>query len=277
MLRTELRNQFEMYREDMKGDIKAQIESHCKEIREDIAVWRHQTKDDMETIRVELADQVDKLSTAQKENARTQEDMEKSLSDMSDRVVALEKSQQALISDNKRLTEKCVDLENRSRRQNIRIVGVAEGAEANNANNFVARFLVEVLGGENFDRAIVIDKAHRSLAPKPRLGEKPRAIIARLHYLTDKEKVMSLSRAKGKLSFEGSPVHIFPDMSPEVGRQRAAFNQVKAKLRDAGVQYSMQFPARLVITVDGTRHMFKDPPSAERFINSNSLSPPEEG
>ncbi|KAK7878437.1 hypothetical protein WMY93_034320, partial [Mugilogobius chulae] len=218
----------------------------------------------METIRVELADQVDKLSTAQKENARTQEDMEKSLSDMSDRVVALEKSQQALISDNKRLTEKCVDLENRSRRQNIRIVGVAEGAEANNANNFVARFLVEVLGGENFDRAIVIDKAHRSLAPKPRLGEKPSAIIARLHYLTDKEKVMSLSRAKGKLSFEGSPVHIFPDMSPEVGRQRAAFNQVKAKLRDAGVQYSMQFPARLVITVDGTRHMFKDPPSAER-------------
>uniref|UniRef100_A0A3P9J4Q2 L1 transposable element RRM domain-containing protein n=1 Tax=Oryzias latipes TaxID=8090 RepID=A0A3P9J4Q2_ORYLA len=244
MLHAELKNHFEIYREDMKMDIKAQIEIHCKEIRDDIASWRCQTESNMKSIRAEFAGRVDKLTAAQKEPAKTQDDMEKSLNDMSDRVVAFEKSYQVLVDDNKRLADKCSDLENRSRRQNIRIVGIGEGIEANDTNKFVARFLGEVLGEENFNRAILIDKAHRSLAPKPRIGEKPRSIIARLHYLSDKEKIMSLSRAKGKLSFEGSPVHIFPNVSPEVGRQRAAFNQVKAKLRSAGILYSMQFPAK---------------------------------
>uniref|UniRef100_A0A3P9KZG4 L1 transposable element RRM domain-containing protein n=1 Tax=Oryzias latipes TaxID=8090 RepID=A0A3P9KZG4_ORYLA len=271
MLRAERKNHFEIYRGDMKSDIKAQIEIHCKEIRDDIASWRCQTESNMETIRAEFTGRVDKLTAAQKEAAKTQDDMEKSLNDMSDRVVAFEKSYQVLVDDNKRLADKCSDLENRSHRQNIRIVGIAEGIEANDANKFEARFLGEVLGEENFNRAILIDKAHRSLAPKPRIGEKPPAIIARLHYLSDKENIMSLSRAKGKLSFEGSPVHIFPDVSPEVGRQRAAFNQVKAKLRSAGIPHSMQFPARLVLTLDGMQHVFKDPPSAERFIRSNSL------
>ncbi|KAK7878476.1 hypothetical protein WMY93_034302 [Mugilogobius chulae] len=268
-LRAELRTQFEMHREVTRGDIKMEIETHCKEIRDDIAALRDQTKADIKTLRDELTERVNKLSAMQTNTANTQKDMEKSLTDTTDRLVILEKEHHSLASDYKKLYDKCVDLENRSRRQNVRIVGVKEGAENGNPTSiFVARLLAVVLGKENFEADIVVDRAHRSLGPQPRTGERPRAIIAPLHYYADKEKVMSLSRAKGKLLFDGSPVHIFPDMSPEVGRQRAAFNQVKAKLRNAGVSYRMLFPAKLAITVDGSKHIFNDPKSAEQFTRS---------
>ncbi|KAJ0008649.1 hypothetical protein NQD34_016064 [Periophthalmus magnuspinnatus] len=139
----------------MKGDIKAEIDSHCKEIRNDIAAVRRQTKADIENTRGELMERVDKLFTMHKETASAQKDTEESLNDQSDRLVVLENLYQSLVNDHKKLKEKCTDLENRSRRQNIQIVGVEEGAEANNTVSFMAKFLMEMLGEENFDRAIV--------------------------------------------------------------------------------------------------------------------------
>lgn len=159
-----------------------------------------------------------------------------------------------------------MDLENRSRRQNLRVVGISEDKEAGNPSRFVAEFFTEVLGETHFESPIIIDRAHRTLAPKPRDGERPRAIIVRLHYYSDGEKILQLSRAKGRLLYKGSPVHIFPDMSPEVGKLRASFNPVKVKLRNAGIPYSLYYPAKLIITVNGTKHSFTDPQEAEKFI-----------
>lgn len=53
-------------------------------------------------------------------------------------------------------------------------------------------------------------------------------------------------------------------MSPEVGKMRAVFNDIKKKFRDAGVKYSLFFPARLGITVDGIRHTFDSPQTAQK-------------
>lgn len=71
-------------------------------------------------------------------------------------------------------------------------------------------------------------------------------------------------------------MHTFPDMSPEVGRLRASFDQVKAELRNAGVSYSMFNPARLTVTLDSTRHSFTDPCYAEKFIKANITHPSED-
>lgn len=276
-LRAELRTEFKSYRDSMQNVIKTEMESLCKGIRDDISSLRETTKADIKTIRDELTEKVDNLFTLQTEAAETQKSMEQSLSDNCDRVTSLENSYQTLAAEHKKLQEKCIDLENRSRRQNIRIIGIPEGIEANKPTEFLSKFLTKVLGEENFDGPILIDRAHRSLAPKPRAGERPRPMIARLHYYADKDKIMLLSRTKGKLFFEGSPVHIFPDMSPEVGRQRAAFNPVKVKLRNAGIPYRMLFPAKLEITMDGSRMSFSDPRAVERLVEANASSSQSEG
>ena len=62
-------------------------------------------------------------------------------------------------------------------------------------------------------------------------------------------------------------MYIFPDMSLEVSRQRATFNPVNRKLQEANVTYSLFYPARLTISLDGIRHSFGSPEAAEDFYN----------
>ena len=132
---------------------------------------------------------------------------------------------------------------------------------------FLADFFPTVLGADNFSSPVVIDRAHRTFALRPTNGESPRAILVRLHYYTDRQKILDMGKTKGRLIYKGDQVHIFPDMSPEVSRQRAAFNPVKRKLREANVTYSLFYPARLTISLDGIRHSFGSPEAAEDFYN----------
>lgn len=264
------RSELRAYRENLKNDIKAEIEIMHQEIRKDISSLREEAKADINTLRNELSQKIETLHRAHTETADTQREMERSLCDVSDKITAMDKAHTTLQKDYNKLQEKYMDLENRSRRQNLRVVGISEDIEAGNPSRFIAEFFSEVLGEENFESPILIDRAHRTLAPKPRAGERPRAMIARLHYHTDREKILQLSRSKGNLSYKGSPVHIFPDMSPEVSKLRASFNPVKVKLRNAGIPYSLYYPAKLIITMNNTKHSFTDPRAAENFIKTQA-------
>uniref|UniRef100_A0A3P9IAA9 L1 transposable element RRM domain-containing protein n=1 Tax=Oryzias latipes TaxID=8090 RepID=A0A3P9IAA9_ORYLA len=268
-----LRSELQSYRESITNDIKTQIENMHENIRRDISSLREEAKADNNTLRNELSQKMTILHDTCAATAATQKEMERALSDASDKIIAVEKAHQTLQKDYHRLHEKYLDLENRNRRQNLRVVGIKEETEGGNPSRFIAEFFSDVLGEENFESPVVIDRAHRTLAPKPRAGERPRTMIVRLHYFTDREKILQLSRNKGRLSYKGSPVHIFPDMSPEVSKLRASFNPVKVKLRNAGIPYSLFYPAKLLITVNNTKYSFTDPQEAEKFIKTQTQSP----
>lgn len=94
---------------------------------------------------------------------------------------------------------------------------------------FIPAFLCEILGDDVLSSPVVIDRTHRSLGPKPSSADRPRTIVVCFHYYTDKQKVLDTARTKGKLFFRGRQVHLLPDVSPEVGKMRAAFNDIKKK------------------------------------------------
>lgn len=91
------------------------------------------------------------------------------LSDMMGRVTALEQSQQ----EYKKLQDRYQDLDNRSRRQNLRLIGIKEGAEGGNLIRFLTEFFPALLGTDNFSSPVVMDGAHCTLTPKPTNGERP--------------------------------------------------------------------------------------------------------
>ncbi|CAL9706579.1 unnamed protein product [Knipowitschia caucasica] len=260
-----LRHELQSHRDDIKMDIGTQI----LDLKEDISSLRNDTRADIKTLREELTGELAKLSNKQAEATRQMEDMGNTLSDTIDRVAALEHNQQLMTKKCKTLQEKCADFENRSRRCNLRFVGVVEDSEKGNMLTFLPVFIREILGRENFDSPLVIDRAHRSLGPKPASTDRPRSIVACFHYFSDRQKILDLAKSKGKLVYDGRQVHIFPDMTPEVGKMRAAFNDIKRKLRDAGVSYSLFFPAKLVVTVKGERHSFDSPQAAESFYQQH--------
>lgn len=195
------------------------------------------------------------------------QDLEHNLSDYSDRIVELERCTKTLKDDNMRLLAKTEDLENRSRRSNLRVVGIPEKMEGRDPVAFMSAFFAEVLGSEFFPTPPILDRAHR-IGPTPAEGgsNRARVVIVRFHYYRDKERV---ARRRGdQLSFRGHRVFIFQDHSASAARKKAAFNGVKAKLHDKKVEFGIQMPAaRLWITHNGERVFFDSPEKAQAFYD----------
>uniref|UniRef100_A0A8C6TSQ3 L1 transposable element RRM domain-containing protein n=1 Tax=Neogobius melanostomus TaxID=47308 RepID=A0A8C6TSQ3_9GOBI len=251
-----------------KDEIKAEIGSSCRELKGEITTLRSETKADMKSLHEEPTGELTKLHTAQTETKDQLEEMGTALSDTMDRVATLEKTQQELAKKCKSLQEKCQDLENRSRRRNVRIVGVEENSEKGNMLTFIPAFLRDVLGGDIFSSPVVLNRAHRSLGPKPAPGGRPRTIVVCFHYYTDKQKVLDAAKARGKLFYNGRQVHLFPDVSPEVGKMRTSAN-ARRQLREAGIKYAFVYPAVIkILNQDGSTTSLSNMEEINGFIKT---------
>lgn len=263
-----LKCKLQLSRQASLADFKVEIDTLRQDLSGDIEALRTETITNSQKLRREFEDEIGKLRRDHTDIAAEQAAMAKSLNDALERIAELDRRNDVQSREMKRLHEKCTDLESRSRRQNLRIIGVSEGAEGASATRFMADFFTEVLGPENFTSPVTIDRAHRSLASKPKSGGRPRPILVRLHYFAEKERILGISKGKGRLFYRDTPVHIFPDLPAEVGKLRAAFNPVKAKLRAAKVEYSLFFPAVLSVNFNGVRHKFNTPESAAEFYHA---------
>lgn len=97
-LQTELR----LFRETLSADIKMQIETMQEELRSDIATLQRKAQEDIKTLRDELSAQMKTLTDNQSESINTQKEMERSLTDVCDRVATLEKSNENLSKEYKK-------------------------------------------------------------------------------------------------------------------------------------------------------------------------------
>lgn len=226
-------------------------------------------RQEISAIRQELHSTVSSLQSANTENSKRIDDLEQSATEWSSTVMGLENTLKKLQSDVGSLTKKCLDLEGRSRRQNIRLVGIEEGKEENNPRQFCAMALKEILGLEETPR---LDGCHRSLAPKPQQGERPRPFIMRVHHGDVKDRILRLSSQKKQLFYKEKRVHIFPDFAPEVAKRRAAFAEARQLLRNRkDVKFGLRFPATFRITFNNEENSFTVPGEAVSFIKENIL------
>uniref|UniRef100_A0A8D0AZL0 L1 transposable element RRM domain-containing protein n=1 Tax=Sander lucioperca TaxID=283035 RepID=A0A8D0AZL0_SANLU len=186
-------------------------------------------------------------------------------------ITTLESTVNNLVKEIEQLKLKSEDLENRSKRCNIRITGIPEGAEGIHPTSFIESCLGEIFGTDAFPRALTVDRAHR-VAIQRRQGGTPRPFIACIHHFQMKQRIMQLAREKSPLSYRGSEIHIYADYSAEVAKKRSAFTPVKVQLRAAGYRFSLLFPAKLRVIVDGTRHEFNSPTEAATFLENDRQS-----
>ncbi len=109
-------------------------------------------------------------------------DMEEAVNEHDGKLTSLETLYKNLQDDLNEQRKKVADLESRSRRQNVRIIGVPEGAEKGKPVKFITKLIPALFGAEHFTNpTVVVDRAHRSLGPKPADGARPQPFIVRLH------------------------------------------------------------------------------------------------
>lgn len=233
---------------------------------------------DFKTTFAALELRLDKMQATVTEHSQRMGSLESNADLQDQRLQTLEEKCAALAESNKRLMVKAADLEGRSRRNNIRIIGLPESIEGPRPSKFFADLLVEVLGDQVLDSPPELDRAHRTGAAKPQPGSRPRPVIICLHRHQTKELIIREARKRrGTLQYHGSPVQIFEDYAPEVAEERAKYRAVMADLYNLALRPALLFPARLQITLrSGERRRFSSPEEASTFVANFKQAPGSE-
>lgn len=197
--------------------------------------------------------------------------LEANANELSDKMEILEAKCAAMEDSYNKLKAKTIDLESRSRRNNIRIVGLPESIEGTQPTVFFSELLKEIIGEKILPKAPELDRAHRALVAKPTPGSRPRAVIARIHHYQTKTAIIQEARnRRGKLSYQGAPIAIFEDYCPEVIEQRMAYRDVMSRLYQQGCKPALLYPARLRIsTKDGRKRFFTSVEDATTFLKAH--------
>lgn len=139
---------------------------------------------------------------------------------------------------------KLMELEGHSRRQNIRIYGVDEGAEdgSQSAINFIETLLEKGLG---LPTPPAIERAHRALANKPPLGAPARSFVVKFASYRTKEEILRKAWQVKGFDFNGKRIYLDNDYAPEVQRRRKEYAAAKKVLRDNNIRFQTPFPFKL--------------------------------
>lgn len=115
------------------------------------------------------------------------------------------------------LRDKLEDSENRARRDNLCIRGIAENVT--DLQGTATAFFQELTPGTPLER-LEFDCIHRSLAPKPSEGP-PRDFIIKFYYYCTKESFLHAAQKQQDFSLQGNPLQLFAYLSPvTIARQR---------------------------------------------------------
>ncbi|KAE8287224.1 hypothetical protein D5F01_LYC15193 [Larimichthys crocea] len=162
----------------------------------------------------------------------------------------------AMLKLHTKLEDKLLDLESRSRRENMRIYGVPEGSEKESTTmiSFVENLLREGLELTHDMPDLQIERAHRSLGPQPPRDAPPRSIIIKCLSFKTKETLLHKAWQKKGFTWQENRINLDHDYPPLILKKRREYTEIRKKLKEKGVQFQTLFPARLRVRhKDGTR------------------------
>lgn len=204
-------------------------------------------------------------------HSRRLNEAEERLSQAEDDVTSLRAKVKQLEQTVMSLCDKITNYEDRSRRSNLRLVGLPEKTEGRDMCGFLEKWLPGALGN-CFTSPPAIERAHRIGPLNPGVTT-PRVVIMKFLNYRDREAAMSAARKMKEIFYDSHRLSIFPDLSPETRRMQRRYDGVKAKLRTFNIRYGMLYPALLVITHNGRRIVFKSYEEAEDYVKKMGSHP----
>uniref|UniRef100_A0AAY5KS41 L1 transposable element RRM domain-containing protein n=1 Tax=Esox lucius TaxID=8010 RepID=A0AAY5KS41_ESOLU len=139
------------------------------------------------------------------------------------------------------LTTKLTDLEDRGRRNNVRLVGLPETVEGSDAVGYLKvnlpKWIPSLVG-----RDIDIERAHRVYDGGEAKSNKPRTLIFRLLRWQDRSAILNGAR------------QVYPVKHTAISRK--SFSSTMKKARDMGLEPFLIYPARLKLQYYGEKKLF---------------------
>ncbi len=154
-----------------------------------------------------------------------------------------------------------------SRRSNVRLVNLSEGAEGEDTCSFLESWIPEALELAPLRGKITVERAHR-LGPRRQhqTNSAPRTLIMKFLNYKDKEAVMRAARAKRQILYKNQLVRFHQDMAAEMHKKLKEFEEARRQLRSLGLRYGTISPAWFIVTYKDRSHIFNSADEAEHFI-----------
>ena len=159
-----------------------------------------------------------------------------------------ERALRYLLQRDASLMAKCVDLESRARRNNLRVYGVTEDNENNDMLSYISNLIRTSLTLPE-DLNLNIVRAHQSLTMKPTdPGSPPRSIIVRFLDFRTKELVIQEAwKHRGGVMYKGQKIFFDQDYTSDIQKKRKQVREVIKQLKENNIKAQSPFPAKLKI------------------------------
>ncbi|KAJ0056447.1 hypothetical protein NL108_008033 [Boleophthalmus pectinirostris] len=180
----------------------------------------------------------------------------KRISDLEDGNATTRETLSSLTEEMKKLQTKCTNLEAQSKRNNLVIHGLEEGLERGDPDKTVRDILKYILELKDDDPVPEVERHHRSSRPRPTPPDPPRPYLVCMLRWKDRQKILNAVAKRKQLVWGGRNFQIHPDLPVEIRKKRTEYGDIKRKLRGTNIHYGLIYPARLIVTIDGVKHIY---------------------
>lgn len=156
------------------------------------------------------------------------------------RIEALERSQESQDATAIDLQLHLEDLEDRSRRNNLRLRGIPEATGAEDLAATVSAIFQIILGPT--PPSVEMDRVHRTLGPKSTDPVRPRDVLCRIHHYNQKELILRRAWEQGTVEFDGATIKVLPDLSRATLQRRAILRTLLDLSRRQDCTYQWGYP-----------------------------------
>ncbi|KAJ1184510.1 hypothetical protein NDU88_001316 [Pleurodeles waltl] len=167
--------------------------------------------------------------------------LDQRLSAVEDHIAATPDQEEELKSLRAKLTE----LEDRSRKDNVRFFSIPEQKVGSDIKTFLSSLLTNHLGIE-FSPPPEFQRVHRIGPPHKASTNKPRPIIACFLRHEQARQVISIAKARQPISLDGHEIRVAADFSRLTNDRRRAFLALRLQLRSLDIQYGLFEPAQKI-------------------------------
>ncbi|KAJ1182372.1 hypothetical protein NDU88_007564 [Pleurodeles waltl] len=170
------------------------------------------------------------------------------------------------------LRSKLTDMEDRSRRDYIRLLGIPENQEGTDMQAFLSSTLSK-LTSLDFDSQLEFQWAHRVGPKHSDKSSRPRPITACLLRHNQTRQILQAARSHGPFRVDQHDIRITADYSKETNERRKTFLAQRPWLRQLETKYGLFDPTRMWVTKNRVSKDFYNPEELRLFLDSFQLQP----
>ncbi|KAJ1189163.1 hypothetical protein NDU88_005914 [Pleurodeles waltl] len=164
------------------------------------------------------------------------------------------------------LQQKVIELEDRGRRNNLRIIGLPEQIEKDNILDFLTTFL-PTLTKTTFSQPLDFQRAHRVCSRGITSSTRPRQVLACCLHHQQARQIIMAAKKHGPYEYDSSQIILTADFSAPTNFKRKQFLNLRTRLKKREIKYGLLEPATMIVTFQGKTKEYFDPHDLESFLN----------